>query len=94
MDENKYLIIIDGDDKTKEVQYYKKDDSSYNIKYHNGKREYPYSFKRAQVKDSCESLDIINYDYYYKNQLLLNIEKILKFGDIIKVFYDIFFLKN
>ena len=88
MDENKYLIIIDGDDKTKEVQYYKKDDSSYNIKYHNGKREYPYSFKRVQIKDSCESLDIINYDYYYKNQLLLNIEKILKFDDIIKVFYD------
>jgi len=88
MDINKYLILIDGADKTSEIKYIKEQNSKINIKYHSNDKIYSYSTKRAKaLKDSV----LINHNnclIYIGDRYLFKIEKVLDFQSYVKIFYS------
>lgn len=88
MDEEKILIILKGEDKTREIEYFTQYDSGkIDIKFYNNEQEYHYYKRNAIIKENPILIELDKQDVYYKNQILFNIQKIIKFGEYVKVFY-------
>lgn len=88
MDEEKILIILKGEDKTREIEYFTQYDSGkIDIKFYNNEQEYHYYKRNAIIKEKPILIELDKQDVYYKNQILFNIQKIIKFEEYVKVFY-------
>jgi len=89
MDKNKYLIMIDGKDKTEEIE----EVSSLNqpkigIKFYNNDRVYSYGKNKVSILENPKEIEIITCLVYLDGSYLSNIIKILDFQRYIKISYQ------
>lgn len=88
MDEEKILIIANGEDKTKEIEQILKQDGRMHIKYHNNEKIYSYNACNIIVREQATIIELKEKDVYYKNQIIFNIQKAIRFGEYIKIIYQ------
>ena len=88
MDEEKILIIANGEDKTKEIEsIVQKENGTVNVKFYKSEKLYNYGCNNIKIKKDTENIDLKEKDVYYKNQILFNICKVIRFDEFIKVIY-------
>ncbi|RTE08598.1 AAA domain-containing protein [Paenibacillus whitsoniae] len=87
MDSQKYLILIDDEDKTSGIEYYIDDDSRVKVKYQGKSKEYTYTKERITVLENPFQLDISDKSLYYKDSQLFDIKEVLIFGEKAKVIF-------
>lgn len=88
MNEQKVLIIIDQVDKTSQVKYYEALEKGVKVKYSRHKTEYCYPPSRIVIYESPVEIIITNQKIIYQNVPLQNISFVLRFNDVIKVFFE------
>ena len=89
MDEEKVLIILKGEDKTKEVEYYSgENNEKIDIKFFNKEEAYSYKKSNAVILKEPEMIDLKDKDIYYNNQILFNVKKTIRFAQYIKVIFE------
>ena len=85
MNEEKILVIIKGEDKTKEIEYISEtDNKKINIKFKNEEKIYKYNEKNIIIKEKTEYIDFKDKEIYYKNQILFNVQNAIRFDKFIK----------
>ncbi len=88
MDEEKILIIANGKDKTKEIEkYFENDNGKIAVKFYNKEIIYDYNPENIKIINKTEDIEIKEKDIYYKNQILFNVKKAIKFEKFIKIIY-------
>ena len=88
MDEEKILVIIKGEDKTKEIEYLSENNNKkINVKFYNKETTYQYNEKNVIIKEQAEKIDFNDKDIYYKNQILFNVQNVTRFEEFIKIKY-------
>lgn len=88
MDEEKILVIVKGEDKTKDIEYFSQcDNGKINIKFYSNEQEYSYNKINVIIKTQPKPIELKEKDIYYKNQVLFNIQKVISFDEFIKVIY-------
>lgn len=89
MDEEKVLIILKGEDKTKEIEYYSEiNDEKINIKFFNKEEAYSYNKSNVLIIEESEDIDLKDKDIYYNNQILFNVKKSIRFVQYIKIIFE------
>lgn len=89
MDEEKILIIVKGEDKTPEIEKIsKKDDEKIEIKYYKNEKIYSYSSMNIVIREQPTVMDLKGKDIYYKNQIIFDIQKVIRFEDFVKITYE------
>ena len=88
MNEEEILIILKGEDKTKEVEYYSEvNNKKINVKFFNKEDIYPYNKANVLIIEEHENINLKNKDIYYNNQILFNVDKAIKFRQYIKIIF-------
>lgn len=89
MDKNKTIIIIKGEDKTTEVEKIENDiyKAKYKIKYNSSDTIYKYEFNDVIIEKYIEEIDITNKNIYYKNQIIFDVEKAIRYQRLVKIIY-------
>lgn len=88
MDEEKILIIANGEDKTKEIEsVMQKDDGTINVKFYRSEKIYNYASNNIIIRKNAQKIELKEKDVYYKNQILFNINKVIRFDDLAKIIY-------
>ena len=63
MDEEKVLVIIKGEDKTKEIEYLSENNNKkINVKFYNKETTYQYNEKNVIIKEQAEKIDFNDKD--------------------------------
>lgn len=88
MDVNKHLIIIRGEDKTGEVEYFNPDKYLIKIKYKKVDKEYNYAKSDFKFYTNPNMIDIQNYKIVLSQGYVYNVKKLLKFDQYYKIFFD------
>ena len=84
----KILVIIKGEDKTKEIEFLSKNnDRRIKVKFYNEEKIYQYSQKNIIIKEQYENIEFKDKDIYYKNQILFNVKNAIRFEEFIKITY-------
>jgi len=87
MDENKYLLLLSGKDKTSDVEIVTEQSTKVVIKFFNNNKEFSYNRKNVLLLDSPTIFNHNNFLIFLGNHCLSNIGKVLDFGNYIKIFY-------
>lgn len=88
MDEEKILIILKGEDKTKDAEYFSKcNNGKIKIKFYKNEQEYIYNEINVIIKEEPIVIDLKERDVYYKNQIVFNIKKVIRFEEFVKIIY-------
>jgi len=87
MDENKYLLLLSGKDKTSDVEIITEQSTKVAIKFFNNNKEFSYNRKNVLLLDSPTIFNHNNFLIFLGNRCLSNIGKVLDFGNYIKIFY-------
>lgn len=90
MEENQTIIIVKKEDKTNEVEEIKWDiwEGKYKIKYLKSDKIYPYKAEEVQVQKYTENINIEGKNLYYKNKMICNVKKALRYGYLVKIIYE------
>ena len=89
MDENSYLILIDGEDKTSDIAYLNDDQPRINLRFKSSDKIYSYNdTTRISIYKNPKSLNLNSCRIYLRDRCLFNILKILDFGMYLKIFYE------
>ena len=88
MDEEKILIMTNGNDKTKEIEQFSiNDDRKIEIKFYNNEKIYRYNPANIIIIEKTEDIELKEKDIYYKNQILYKKKKAVRFENFIKIIY-------
>ena len=88
MNEEEILIVLKGQDKTKEIEYFSENNNGkITVKFYNKEQKYPYGKSNVIIKKNPEIIELRKKDIYYRNQILLNVKKVIRFEDFVKVIY-------
>lgn len=89
MEEENILIIAKGEDKTKEVENYSIcENGKVIIKFYNKEKPYSYNQTSITIIGNPIIIETKGKDVYYKNQILFNVKKVIRFEEYIKVIYE------
>lgn len=88
MNEEQILVIANDKDKTKEIELImQKENGTVDVKFYKSEKIYNYSCNNIKIKKDAENIELKEKDVYYKNQILFNISKAIKFDDLAKIIY-------
>lgn len=88
MDEEKILVIAKGEDKTKDIEYFSQcDNGEVKVKFYKSEQKYPYGKKSIKIREQPMLIELREKEVYYKNQILFNIQKVIRFEEFVKIFY-------
>jgi superfamily I DNA and/or RNA helicase len=87
MDENKYILLLNGKDKTSDVESIKQQSTKVTVKFFNSDKQFTYNKSNVVLLNNPSVFNHNNYLIYLGNRCLSNIEKILDFDSHVKVFY-------
>jgi len=89
MDENKYLIVINGKNKTSDITYLNDSSASINVRFQSSDKIYTYrDFSKISIDKNPKILNPASCRIYLRDKCLNNIVKILDFGTYVKIFYQ------
>lgn len=87
MDENKYILLLNGKDKTSDVESITHQSTKITVKFFNSNKQFSYNKSNVIILDNPSIFNHNNYLIYLGNHCLSNIEKVLDFGSHLKIFY-------
>lgn len=87
MDVNKYLVILKGEDRTKDIVKYNSNKGKVDILFKNSDKMYTYSKNDFKFYTNPISLDLQLYDIELTDRRIYNVEKVLQFEDYYKIFF-------
>ncbi|WP_068779278.1 AAA domain-containing protein [Paenibacillus sp. GM2] len=88
MDEEKYLIILKGDDRTSEISSYDKTDSRVQIQFKSSTQVYFYNLSDVLILKEPRVLEITEDIVIFKDGFPFNnVQRVLDFGPKIKVYF-------
>lgn len=89
MNSLKYLILIKGQDKTKEILNYDRDNRNLiNVNYINAKKVYTYSSKDFEFYKDPTEINLERNDISLNQGYVYNIVKVMKFDKYYKIFFE------
>lgn len=88
MDENIYLVLLNGQDKTADVLSYYIKNSKVDIAFKGSTTMYQYNIQNTVIRKNPTLIDVTNKAVYYKDMPINNISKVLDFGSLVKIIYD------
>lgn len=89
MNEEEVLIILKGEDKTKEIEWYSETNSEkISIKFINKEDNYIYNKSNVLIIKEPEIIELSDKDIYYNNQILFNVKKAIRFGKYTKIIFE------
>ena len=87
MDKNKYILLLNGKDKTSDVESIEHQSTKIAVKFFNSGKQFTYNKSNVILLDNPSIFNHNNYLIYLGNRCLSNIEKVLDFGTHLKIFY-------
>jgi len=87
-DLNKYLMQLNGKDKTSDVLSYSINESKVNVKFLSNAKNYKYDLENVFIKENPIVIDITYRVVYFKDIPLNDIKQILDFGVKIRVIFN------
>lgn len=87
MDEEEILVLLKGEDKTKDIEQIEEKEKA-EVKFYRMDKIYSYGFDKIIIRRNPIIIDLREHDIYYKNQILFNIKKAIRFEEFVKVVYD------
>ncbi|OAB35997.1 AAA domain-containing protein [Paenibacillus glacialis] len=89
MDRMKYLIILNGVDKTEQVESYDRQDSKIFVKFEWGvTKPYSYHLKNVIIDENPTVMDVTDKEVYIQNLPVFDVQQILVFNQIAKVLFN------
>ncbi|GGA05014.1 DNA helicase [Paenibacillus marchantiophytorum] len=86
MDPDKYLVLINEEDKTSEVESFKPEGSKVKVKYQGGK-EYAFNKQNVVLLENPILVDVDEKLLFYRNNQLFNSKVMLIFGETAKIIF-------
>lgn len=89
MNESQALIIINGEDKTKEIESITGNgwNAEYKVKFLKCDTIYTYKYEDIDIPRYIKTINIENKNLYYKNKVISNVKKATIYGHYVKVIY-------
>ncbi|MNW44748.1 ATP-dependent RecD-like DNA helicase [compost metagenome] len=87
MDESRYLVLLNGEDKTSKIESYEINGTKLRIQFHRSSKEYEYNLDKVVIKDNPIVISIENKVVYHEDIPLFGVEHLLNFDGIIRVFF-------
>lgn len=88
MDESKFLIITARGDQTREIASIRNSGHKVEICFYHNMKCYEYRADKVVIKQNPTPLNINNQTVMYEGMPLRNVQKVLVFGDVTKVFFQ------
>ncbi|MTI57722.1 AAA domain-containing protein [Geosporobacter ferrireducens] len=88
MDQDKFLIILKGKDKTSKVVSYDIEGSSVDIEFLGGAEPYTYSIENVVIKENPTVIDVTNKAVYCKDIPIYGIKYMLDFSGTVKIIFN------
>ncbi len=88
MNNQKYLVIVKGEDKTEEVLNYDRDRYYIHINYKNAENMYTYSKKDFEFYKEPIEIDMKENKIYLNQGYVYNVVKVLRFDRYYRVFFE------
>lgn len=88
MNNQKYLVIVKGEDKTEEILNYDRDRYYIHINYKNAENMYTYSKKDFEFYKEPIEIDMKENKIYLNQGYVYNVVKVLRFDRYYRVFFE------
>ena len=80
MNKEKYLVLIDGKDKTEEIEKLEQTEKYYIIRFYNANKTYKYNFSKVVIESATQQIEFKdNQILMIDNIIISNVTKIIKY---------------
>ncbi|MPM14183.1 ATP-dependent RecD-like DNA helicase [bioreactor metagenome] len=86
MDETKCLIILNGEDRTSDILFFKHQSNKIDITF-KGFKSYSYNRQNVLIEKALKVTDITSQTVLYKNEVLNNVKKMVYFKQKVKIIF-------
>lgn len=101
MNKEKYLVLIDGKEKTEEIEKLEQTEKYYLIKFYNANKTYKYNFSKVVIENATQQIELKdNQIVMIDNIIISNVTKIIKYISKIRIIFidsrylKVFYMKN
>lgn len=89
MNKEKYLVLIDGKDKTEEIEKLEQTEKYYIIRFYNANKTYKYNFSKVVIESATQQIELKdNQIVMIDNIIISNVTKIIKYISKIRVIFS------
>ena len=89
MNKEKYLVLIDGKDKTEEIEKLEQTEKYYIIKFYNANKTYKYNFSKVVIESATQQIEVKdNQILMIDNIIISNVTKIIKYISKIRIIFS------
>lgn len=88
MNKEKYLVLIDGKDKTEEIEKLEQTEKYYIIKFYNANKTYKYNFSKVVIENTTQQIEFKdNQIVMIDNIIISNVTQIIKYISKIRIIF-------
>ena len=88
MNKEKYLVLIDGKDKTEAIEKLEQTEKYYIIKFYNANKTYKYNFSKVVIENATQQIELKdNQIVMIDNIIISNVTKIIKYISKIRIIF-------
>lgn len=89
MNKEKYLVLIDGKDKTEEIEKLEQTEKYYIIRFYNANKTYKYNFSKVVIENATQQIELKdNQIVMIDNIIISNVTKIIKYISKIRIIFS------
>ena len=89
MDKEKYLVLIEGKDKTEEIEKSEQTEKYYIIRFYNANKTYKYNFSKVVIESATQQIELKdNQIVMIDNIIISNVTKIIKYISKIRIIFS------
>lgn len=89
MNKEKHLVLIDGKEKTEEIEKLEQTEKYYLIKFYNANKTYKYNFSKVVTENTTQQIELKdNQIVMVDNIIISNVTKIIKYISKIRIIFS------
>ena len=89
MNKEKYLVLIDGKDKTEEIEKLEQTEKYYIIRFYNANKTYKYNYSKVVIENTTQQIEVKdNQILMIDNIIISNVTKIIKYISKIRIIFS------
>ena len=89
MDKEKYLVLIEGKDKTEEIEKLEQTEKYYIIRFYNANKTYKYNYSKVVIENTTQQIEVKdNQILMIDNIIISNVTKIIKYISKIRIIFS------
>lgn len=89
MNKEKHLVLIDGKEKTEEIEKLEQTEKYYLIKFYNANKTYKYNFSKVVIENTTQQIELKdNQIVMIDNIIISNVTKIIKYISKIRIIFS------